>query len=63
VGTILRDFTAIDVDSQIAKEGADISYRLKIPMADSLIMATAKRYNLPCVTDDPHYSEVKRVWL
>jgi len=62
VETIRRDFV-VDVDTQIAEEGADISHRLRIPMADSLIMATAKRYNLSCVTDDPHFSEVKRTWV
>ena len=62
VQTILHDFDVIDVDSQIAQEGADISHRLRIPMADSLIMATAKRYDLACVTNDPHFTEVKRVW-
>ena len=62
-GTINRDFDIIDVDSEIAEEGADISHRLRIPMADSLIMATAKKFNLPCVTDDPHFTEVKRVWI
>jgi len=61
--TIGRDFNIIDVDSQIAEEGAEISHRLRIPMADSLIMATAKQNNLPCVTDDRHFSEVKRVWI
>jgi len=60
--TIKRDFDIIDVDPQIAEDGAEMSHRLRIPMADSLIMATAKRFNLPCVTDDPHFSEVKRVW-
>jgi predicted nucleic acid-binding protein len=62
IGTIVNDFTVIDVDSQIAEEGAEISHRLRIPMADAIIMATAKRYHIPCVTDDPHYSEVKRIW-
>lgn len=60
--TICRDFDIIDVNAQIAEEGAELSHRLRIPMADSLIMATAKRYNLSCVTDDPHFTEVKRVW-
>jgi toxin FitB len=63
VETIRRDFDLVDVDSQIAEEGADISHRVRIPMADSLIMATAKRYNLSCVTDDPHFTEVKRIWV
>jgi predicted nucleic acid-binding protein len=63
VATICRDFDIIDVNAQIAEDGAELSHRLRIPMADSLIMATAKRFNLPCVTDDPHYTEVKRVWV
>jgi predicted nucleic acid-binding protein len=58
-----RDFEIIDVTSQIAKEGARISHRLRIPMADSIIMATAKRFNLRCVTDDPHFTEVKKIWI
>ena len=62
-GTIIRDFDIIDVNAEIAEEGPEISHRLRIPMADSLIMATAKKFNLPCVTDDPHFSEVKRVWV
>ena len=63
ISTIARDFDIIDVDLQIAEDGADISHRLRIPMADSIIMATAKRFNLPCVTDDPHFTEVRRVWI
>ena len=62
-GTIIRDFDIIDVNAENAEEGAEISHRLRIPMADSLIMATAKKFNLPCVTDDPHFTEVKRVWV
>ena len=61
--SIVNGFTIVDVDSEIAEEGARISHRLRIPMADSLIMATAKRLRVPCVTDDPHFTEVKRVWI
>lgn len=63
VDTIRRDYEVIDVDSEIAEEGAIISHRLRIPMADSLIMATAKQLHLSCVTDDPHFTEVKRIWI
>jgi predicted nucleic acid-binding protein len=58
-----RDFDIVDFGSEIAEEGADICHWLGIPMADSMAMATAKRYNLSCVTDDPHFSEVKRIWV
>jgi predicted nucleic acid-binding protein len=61
--TIANEYTIADVSAQIAEEGARISHRLRIPMADSLIMATAKSLRVPCVTDDPHFTEVKRVWI
>lgn len=61
--TIMNEFTIVDVGAEIAEEGARISHRLRIPMADSLIMATAKQLRIPCVTDDPHFTEVKRVWV
>ena len=63
VDTIVRDFNIIDVDSATAEEGAEMSHGLRIPMADSLVMATAKRHSLPCVTDGPHFTEVKRAWV
>jgi predicted nucleic acid-binding protein len=61
--TMANEFTVVDVDAEIAEEGAKIGNRLRTPMADSLIMATAKRLRVPCVTDDPHFTEVKRVWI
>ena len=62
VTTMENEFDVVDVDAEIAEEGARISNRLRIPMADSLIMATAKRLRVSCVTDDPHFTEVKRAW-
>ncbi len=61
--TIKKQFAMIDIDPEIAEEGARISHRLRAPMADSLIMATARKLNLPCVTDDPHFTEVKKLWI
>ncbi len=63
VTTMENEFDIMDVDAEIAAEGARISHRLRIPMADSLIMATAKRLRVSCVTDDPHFTEVKRTWI
>lgn len=60
--TIGKEFNIVDVDERIAEEGAEISHRLKVPMADALIMATSKRLGVPCVTDDPHFTEVRRIW-
>jgi predicted nucleic acid-binding protein len=61
--TIQKQFSVVDVDAEISREGADFINRLRVPMADALIMATSKRLRLPCVTDDPHFAEVKRVWV
>ena len=63
VSTIKRDFRVLDVDSEIAMGGARIAHSARTPMADSLIMATAKKLRLPCVTDDPHFKGVKTVWI
>jgi len=63
ISTIKRDFQVLDVDSEIAVEGARIAHSARTPMADSLIMATAKKLKLPCVTDDPHFDRVKTVWI
>jgi predicted nucleic acid-binding protein len=60
---IESEFDVIGVDSGVAATGADVSHRMRVPMADALIMATAMRLRLPCVTDDPHFSEVKTVWI
>ncbi len=61
--TINKEFTVVDVSSEIAEEGARIGHRLRVPMADALIMATAKELGVACVTDDPHFTEVKKVWV
>ncbi len=60
---IKNEFTLVDVSSEIAEEGARIGNRLRVPMADALIMATAKEQGVACVTDDPHFTEVRRVWV
>lgn len=61
--TIEKEFKIVDVSAEIAEEGAKVSHRLRVPMADALIMATSKQLHVPCVTDDPHFTEVKRVWI
>jgi predicted nucleic acid-binding protein len=63
VNSMKKEFTIIDVDPTIAEEAARISHRVKVPMADALIMATARKLRVPCATDDPHFTEVKRIWV
>ena len=63
VNSIKKEFTIVNVDPEIAEEAARISHRVKVPMADALIMATARKIRVPCATDDPHFTEVKRIWV
>jgi len=63
-GSIKNGFEIVGVDANIAEEGARISVKSKKPMADSLIIGTARKLNQTCVTDDPHFqNEVKTVWI
>ncbi len=61
--TINKEFTVVEVSSGMAEEGARIGHRLRVPMADAIIMATAKELGVACVTDDPHFTDVKKVWV
>jgi len=43
------------VDESLALEAADISLRLGLAMADSLVYATAQRYGTTLVTGDADF--------
>jgi predicted nucleic acid-binding protein len=63
---ILDLFRAIDVNPQISVAAAELRHKHKIPMADGVIAATCRSYGSLCVTDDPHFQElkeIKTVWI
>ena len=45
----------VPVDESLALEAADISLRLGLAMADSLVYATAQRYGATLVTGDADF--------
>ncbi len=47
--------TIIDLDRQIAVHAAQISSELKLAMADSIILATARAYDATLWTQDDHF--------
>jgi len=57
--TIRRDFKIINVDYQTAVKSAQLRSKYKIPMADSVIAATAQIHQSPVVSDDPHFKAIK----
>lgn len=56
---ICRDFKLIDMDYETAIRSAKLRSRYRMPMADSVIAATAQIYGCPVVSDDPHFREIK----
>jgi len=63
--TIRRDFQVIDVDYQIALKSAELRNTRTMPLADSVIAATALIEGCPLFTDDAHFKNIenlKTVW-
>ena len=50
--------TIIDLDRQIAIDAAQISNELKLAMADSIILATARAHNATLWTQDEHFKDI-----
>jgi len=57
--TIRRDFNVVDVDYEAAVRSAELRSRHRIPMADSVIAATAQIHGCPLVSDDPHFQGIE----
>jgi predicted nucleic acid-binding protein len=53
--------TIIDLDRQIAIHAAQISNELKMAMADSIMLATARAYDATLWTQDEHFKGIKGV--
>jgi len=57
--TIRRDFDVVDVDYETAVRSAELRSKHRIPMADSIIAATAQIHGCPLVSDDTHFHEIE----
>jgi predicted nucleic acid-binding protein len=63
--TIQRDFQIIDVDYTIAVKSAELRAKHPMPMADSVIAATAQINECQLFSDDAHFRNIenlKTVW-
>jgi len=56
--TIRRDFNVVDVDYETAVRSAELRSKHRIPMADSVIVATAQIHGCPLVSDDAHFKQI-----
>jgi predicted nucleic acid-binding protein len=57
--TIRRDFDVVDMDYETAVRSAELRSRHRIPLADSVIAATAQMHGCPVVSDDPHFQKIE----
>ncbi|MCW4000904.1 MAG: PIN domain-containing protein [Candidatus Bathyarchaeota archaeon] len=63
---VKRDFELIPVDDQIAQVSAEFRHKYDLPMGDSMIAATAFVLKAVCISDDPHFQQIKEIktqWL
>ena len=61
VGLVGKDFEVIPVDEEVAVTSAEIRQEYAVPMADSIIAATAVNLRAVCVTDDPHIKRIQGI--
>ena len=59
--TICRDFDVVDVDYETAVRSAELRSRHRMPMADSVIAATAQIHGCSLVSDDPHFQGIENL--
>jgi len=58
---IMSDGRVVDLDASLALEAAELSLRHKLPMADSMILATARHFNAELWTQDAHFKDLPGV--
>ncbi|MCL2281743.1 MAG: type II toxin-antitoxin system VapC family toxin [Fibromonadales bacterium] len=57
----MQNATVISIDSKIAVLAAKLGKEHKLPMADSIIYATAKLYGAKVYTQDVHFANLDQV--
>lgn len=58
---VMREGTMVPVDHAIAVEAALLARELKLPMADSIILATARSCGALLWTQDAHFKDLEDV--
>jgi predicted nucleic acid-binding protein len=58
---LMKEGRLVDLDDSLALVAAELSYELKLPMADSIILATARANNAALWTQDVHFKGMEGV--
>lgn len=56
-----KEFEIIPVDDQVAEVSAELRHKYHLSMGDSMIAATASVLRATCITDDPHFKQIKEI--
>jgi predicted nucleic acid-binding protein len=56
-----QTFKVIPVDEQVAELSAELRQKYQLSMGDSMIAATAKVLDAVCISDDPHFKQIKEI--
>lgn len=51
----------VELNTMLAIQSAKLSFEMKLPLADSIIFATAKLYNATIWTQDEHFKDMDNV--
>ena len=61
VVAVMKQGRTVDLNSNLAIQAAKVSFDLKIPMADAIILTTARAYQATVWTQDDHFSGINGV--
>ena len=61
IALLKQDFKVIPVTAEIAEISAEFRHKYNLSMGDSMIAATAANLKAPCVSDDPHFKQIKEI--
>ena len=56
-----KNFKVVPVDDQIAQISAELRQKYGLSMGDSMIAATASILKAVCISDDPHFKQIKEI--
>ena len=59
--TVKKNFKIAPVDEKVAELSAELRQKYQLSMGDSMIAATASMLNAVCVSDDPHFKQIKEI--
>ena len=61
ITTVKKNFKVVPVNEKVAEMSAELRQKYQLSMGDSMIAATAVTLNAVCVSDDPHFKQIKEI--